>query len=146
VLLRFNNGASGVLIATQVAAGEENGLRIRVYGDKGGLEWRHGDPGSLKVKWPDRPMETWRAGSSYLSSIARHHTRTPPGHPEGYIEAFANHYRNFALCLKASMMNEEVKEEWKDYPGIDEGVRGMMFTRLCRESSGQKTWIDFDKD
>ncbi len=143
VLLHFDNGASGVLIATQVAAGEENDLRIRVYGEKGGLEWTHRDPNSLLVKWPDRPMETWRTGNDYLSSFARHNSRTPAGHPEGYIEAFANHYRNFALCIKAKMMKEAVRPEWMDFPGIGEGIRGMKFIEKCIESDQLKKWIDF---
>src|SRR5690606_14483960 len=106
---------------------EENNIRIRIYGEKGGLEWQQEDANSLRLKWPDRPAEILRAGTTYLSSYAQHNTRTPAGHPEGYLEAFANLYRNFSLCLKARLSNETPKPEWLDYPGIDAGVRGMYF-------------------
>jgi len=144
VILKFDNGASGVLMASQIMAGEENNLTIQVYGDKGGLEWKHGDPNSLLLKWTDQPMQTLRAGSGYLSEIAKHNTRTPAGHPEGYIEAFANHYRNFALCVKASFEGKKPKEEWLDFPGIEDGVRGMAFIDNVIESgNSQKKWTEF---
>lgn len=144
VLLKYNNGASGVLIATQVAAGEENNIKIRVYGEKGGLEWKQEDPNTLLVKWLDKPVEVWRAGSGYLSAVASHNCRTPAGHPEGYLEAFANHYRNFAFCVQAQIAGEKPKEEWLDFPGLEEGVRGMGFIEHVI-SSGKATekWIDF---
>ncbi|MBD0332564.1 MAG: Gfo/Idh/MocA family oxidoreductase [Chitinophagaceae bacterium] len=144
VLLKFNNGATGVLIASQILTGEENTLTIKVYGEKGGLEWKHTDPNSLLLKWPDVPMQILRAGTGYLSSYAQHNTRTPSGHPEGFIEAFANHYRNFALCVKAQMNGEQPKEEWLDFPSVDEGVRGMAFIDNVI-ASGQSTekWSEF---
>jgi len=144
VFLKFNNGASGVLMASQIMAGEENNLTIQVYGEKGGLEWKHGDPNSLLLKWPDEPMQTLRAGSGYLSEIAKHNTRTPAGHPEGFIEAFANHYRNFALCVKASIEGKKPKAEWLDFPGIEDGVRGMAFIENVIESGkSEKKWSEF---
>jgi predicted dehydrogenase len=143
VLLRFNNNASGVLIATQVAAGEENNIRLRVYGENGGLDWSHREPNTLYIKWPDKPTEIWKAGESYLGSFARHNTRTPGGHPEGYIEAFANHYRNFALTIKAQLKGEQPKEEWLDFPGIDDGLRGMLFIEKVLESGkSEKKWVE----
>lgn len=144
-LLKFNNGASGVLFATQIAAGEENNVKIRVYGEKGGLEWQQEDQNSLKLKWLDRPAEIYRtAGGNYLSSYAQHNSRTPGGHPEGYLEAFANLYRNFALCVKAQLNGEEPQPEWQDYPGVEDGVRGMAFIEnvIASGKSDQK-WIDF---
>ncbi|HVF97654.1 MAG TPA: Gfo/Idh/MocA family oxidoreductase, partial [Flavisolibacter sp.] len=99
VLLKFENGAAGVLVATQVAAGEENALKIKVYGEIGGVEWHQMEPNTLLVKWLDQPMQVLRAGSNYtsvLSSFATQNCRTPGGHPEGYLEAFGNIYRNFA--------------------------------------------------
>jgi predicted dehydrogenase len=87
--LRFDNGAAGVLMASQVAAGEENALKIRIYGEHGGLEWAQMEPNTLLVKWLDKPMEVYRAGQPYLSNFAKHNTRTPGGHPEGYLEALA---------------------------------------------------------
>jgi predicted dehydrogenase len=144
VILKFNNGASGVLMASQIMTGEENNLTIQVYGEKGGLEWKHGDPNSLLLKWPDQPMQTFRAGSGYLGQAAKHNTRTPAGHPEGYIEAFANHYRNFALCVKASIEDKKPKKEWLDFPGIEDGVRGMAFIENVIESAkSQMKWREF---
>lgn len=127
MLLKFESGASGTLMATQVAAGEENNIKIRVFGEKGGIEWKQEDPNTLLVKWLDKPVEVYRAGAGYLSDLAKHNCRTPAGHPEGYLEAFANHYRNFALAVRASMNGEEPTANWLDFPGIEEGVRGMAF-------------------
>lgn len=144
VLLKFENGASGVLIASQILAGEENDLNIKVYGDKGGLEWKHNDPNSLLLKFPGKPYETWRAGNDYLSPLAKHNTRTKAGHPEGYIEAFANHYRNFALCVKAELSGKQPEQEWLDFPGIEEGVRGMAFIENVIEAGRTDTkWKTF---
>ncbi|HRG81521.1 MAG TPA: Gfo/Idh/MocA family oxidoreductase [Chitinophagaceae bacterium] len=141
-LLNFSNGASGVLFATQVAAGEENNVKIRVYGEKGGIEWKQEDCNTLLVKWLDKPAEIWRAGTGYLSSFAQHNSRTPAGHPEGYLEAFANHYRNFALAVMAGMKKEEPKAEWLDFPGIRDGVRGMLFIEKVIESGrSEEKWV-----
>ncbi len=144
VLLKFNNGATGVLMATQVAAGEENNIRVRVYGEKGGLEWQQEDCNSLKVKWLDKPAQVYRTGTGYLSKIATHNSRTPAGHPEGYLEAFANHYRNFALCLRARINGELPQEEWLDFPGVEDGVRGMAFIEnVVAASKSEMKWWDF---
>lgn len=144
VLLKFENGASGVLMASQVMAGEENNLTIKVYGEKAGLEWKHSDPNTLLVKYLDKPAEIWRAGTGYLSPVAKHNTRTPAGHPEGYIEAFANHYRNFSLCVKALLSNEHPKEEWLDFPGVEDGVRGMAFIEnVIASGKSDKKWTEF---
>lgn len=147
ILLHFDNGASGVLIASQVAVGEENALKIRVYGDKGGLEWRQEEPNTLILKWMDQPTQIFRTGVGYadpLSSFASHNTRTPGGHPEGYLEAFANLYRNFALTLQAELKGEKPPAESLDFPSVDEGVRGMAFIDTVI-SSGQSTqkWTPF---
>ncbi|MFD2244636.1 Gfo/Idh/MocA family protein [Pontibacter ruber] len=144
VLLKFNNGASGVLIATQVAAGEENNVKIRVYGEHGGVEWQQQDANTLQVKWLDRPTEIWRTGGGYVSTYAQHNTRTPAGHPEGYLEAFANLYRNFALCIKAELEGKQPEPEWQDYPGIEEGVRGMAFIEnVVASGKSDKKWLNF---
>ena len=141
-LLNFSNGASGVLFATQVAAGEENNVKIRVYGEKGGVEWKQEDCNTLLVKWLDKPTEIWRAGTGYLSSFAQHNSRTPAGHPEGYLEAFANHYRNFALAVMTSMKGEAPQPEWLDFPGIRDGVRGMLFIEKVIESGrSEEKWV-----
>jgi predicted dehydrogenase len=143
VLLKFDNGASGVLLASQIMAGEENDLTIKVYGEKGGLEWKHSDPNTLLLKWPDEPAQVLRAGTGYLGTFAKHNTRTPSGHPEGFLEAFANHYRNFALCLRARREGLQPEPEWMDYPGVDEGVRGMAFieTVIASGQSSEK-WME----
>jgi predicted dehydrogenase len=141
--LKFNNGATGILFATQIAAGEENNIKIRVYGEKGGVQWQQEDCNSLIVKWLDKPVEVWRAGTGYLSSYAKHNTRILAGHPEGYLEAFANHYRNFALCVQAQMNNEQPKPEWLDFPGIEEGVRGMAFIEtVIASGKAKEKWVD----
>jgi predicted dehydrogenase len=145
VFLKFNNGATGVLMATQVAAGEENNIKIRIYGEKGGIEWKQDDANTLLVKWLDKPAEIHRTGTGYVSSFVSHNTRTPAGHPEGYLEAFANLYRNFALTLKAKMNGENPKEEWLDFPGVDEGVRGMLFIeKVIQSGRSDKKWISLE--
>jgi predicted dehydrogenase len=126
-LLRFDNGAKGVLMATQIAAGEENAIRIRVYGEKGGIEWFQHEPNTLIAKWSGQPTQILRVGTSMNSTVAAHNTRTPGGHPEGYLEAFANIYRNFTLTLMAKMDGVEPTPEMLDFPGVEDGIRGMQF-------------------
>jgi predicted dehydrogenase len=128
VLLRFENGARGTLLASQVAIGEENNLSLRIYGDKGSISWRQMEPNSLTLLWPDKPAQVYRTGTAFAGTgvAAPMHTRIPAGHPEGFIEAFANLYRNFALHITALCEGRE-REPLADYPGIYEGVRGMRF-------------------
>lgn len=144
ILLKYANGASGVLMATQIAAGEENNIKIRVYGEKGGLEWQQNDANTLKVKLLDQPVQLYRTGSSYLGSSAAHNTRTPAGHPEGYLEAFANLYTNFALYLKASEKERIEDTAISDFPGIEEGIRGMAFIEnAIRSGKSEEKWTEF---
>ncbi|WP_375434876.1 Gfo/Idh/MocA family protein [uncultured Hymenobacter sp.] len=144
VLLKLSNGASAVLVASQIAAGEENNVRIRVYGELGGLEWQQADANTLQVKWLDKPTEIRRTGTGYVSSFAQHNTRTPAGHPEGYLEAFANLYRNFGLTLQAELTNQTASPEALDYPSIAEGVRGMAFIEnVIASGKSDKKWTDF---
>ena len=145
VLLKFNNGASGILFVTQVAPGEDNNIRIRVFGEKGGLDWSHKEANTLYIKWQDKPTEIWRAGESYLGAAAKHNLRTPAGHPEGYLEAFANHYRNFAFCVRAKINDENPKKEWLDFPGVEDGVRGMQFIEaVLNNTKGENKWTNFE--
>jgi predicted dehydrogenase len=148
VLLRFDNGATGVLFASQVAAGEENALTIRVYGEKGGLEWAQQEPNTLLVKWLDQPTQVYRAGANYtdrLSSYATHNCRTPGGHPEGYLEAFGNLYRNFALTLIARLDGTKPSKEALDFPTAAEGVRGMAFVdNVIRSNESLDKWTFFE--
>jgi predicted dehydrogenase len=147
VLLRFNNGATGVLMASQVAAGEENALKIRVYGEKGGIEWAQQEPNTLIVKWLDQPTQLLRAGGNFgdrLSSFAVKNCRTPAGHPEGYLEAFANIYKNFALTLTARLTSTEPSAEEMDFPTASDGVRGMAFIdHVVASSSSEQKWTAF---
>ncbi|MGY4536921.1 putative dehydrogenase [Mucilaginibacter sp. UYNi724] len=147
VLLRFEENATGTLIASQVAAGEENALKIRVYGEEGSLEWAQMEPNTLTVKWIDRPAETLRAGSNYadrLSTYATSNCRTPGGHPEGYLEAFGNLYRNFALALSAKIEGREPQPEWLDFPSIDDGIRGMAFiNNVVASNASNEKWTKY---
>ncbi len=144
-LLRFDNGARGVLMATQIAAGEENALKIRVYGTKGGLEWAQMEPNTLWMKWPDRPAEMVRTGQGYMGGFAKANTRTPGGHPEGYLEAFANIYRNFNFTVRASMEGKTPAPEHLDFPTTADGIRGMQFIDAVIKAgySDEEKWVEF---
>ncbi len=144
--LRFENGARGVLMATQIAAGEENAIKIRMYGEKGGLEWNQLEPNTLWMKWADRPTEMVRVGTDHMGSMAAHNTRTPGGHPEGYLEAFANIYRNFSLTVRSKMNGEAPTEEMLDFPGVEDGIRGMQFIDKVVEAgyNDDIKWISFE--
>jgi len=144
VLLKFNNGAAGVLMASQVAAGEENALKIRVYGEKGGIEWAQHEPNTLLVKWLDQPAQILRAGANYasLNSFAKNSCRTPGGHPEGYLEAFANIYRNFAQTLSAKIDGTTPSKEALDFPSVEDGIRGMAFIdNVVASSKSDTKWF-----
>ena len=141
-MLKLNNGATGTLIASQVAAGEGNGLQLRIYGEIGSLEWRQEDPNRLRVKWLDRPEEIRHAAGSYLTQDARAVTRLPGGHPEGYLEAFAVLYREFADALEAWQAGRKNPVP-PTLPGIVAGVRGMRFIDRAIESSHRQSWIEF---
>lgn len=144
VLLRFNNGANGTLMASQIAAGEENAIKIRVYGEKGGIEWHQMEPNTLIVKWFDQPAQIYRTGNGYVTDIAKFNTRTPSGHPEGYLEAFANIYKNFALTLAAKLEGNIPTPEMLDFPNAADGVRGMAFIEnVVASSKSDQKWFDF---
>ncbi len=143
VLLRFDNGARGVLFASQVAVGEENGLRLRVYGERGGLEWSQMEPNSLVVRWPDRPAELHRTGGAGVSAAATAATRLPAGHPEGFLEAFAVLYRNFAEALRAHLDGRRADATGADFPTLADGIRGMAFVETVVESARRGGWVDF---
>ena len=148
VLLKFDNGAAGVLMASQVAAGEENALKIRIYGEKGCLEWAQQEPNTLLAKWLDQPTQILRAGVGYkepLSEFARHNFRTPGGHPEGYLEAFGNIYRNFALTISAKLDGKQPTKEMLDFPKVDDGIRGMAFIdSVVKSGASKEKWTAFE--
>lgn len=135
-LIKTHKGATGVLIASQVCAGEENALKIRVYGDKGGLEWRQMEPNSVVYRPLGAPYQVFRAGQGQagLCEEASSRCRVPAGHPEGYLEAMANLYSSFAKAVRA---NQKGKAE--GVPGIDSGLRGMVFIDAMLASSGSDT-------
>ncbi len=135
VLLRFEGGAKGILHASQISVGEENALNIRIYGEDGGLEWHQMEPNTLLVKRRDQPTQVFRTGQGYLCPSALAHSRIPAGHPEGYLEAFANIYRNFAADLAALLSGSPPPDYAGDYPTIADGVRGMAFIEAVVESS-----------
>jgi predicted dehydrogenase len=141
-LLRMENGGQAVLVSSQIAAGEGNGVRLRVYGEKGSLDWRQEDPNRLRMKWLDGPEEIRHASAGYLTADARAVTRLPGGHPEGYLEAFAVLYREFADVLIAWQQNGSLRLP-ATLPGIEAGVRGMRFIDRAIESSSRKIWVEF---
>lgn len=137
VLMRFAGAARGTLKATQVAAGEENGLKLRIHGEKGGLEWSQMEPNSLLLRWLDRPAEIVRAGGPGLQPGVAPLFRTPAGHPEGYIEAFANLYRAFAATIRG--------EASAGLPGVADGLRTMAFVEAAVVSSAStEKWTAID--
>ena len=149
VLLRFNNGARGVLHVSQVSIGEENNLAIWVYGELGGLEWHQEHPNYLYVKEPDGPMQVWRRGNPYVaakSAAAGRATRLPSGHPEAFFEAFANNYCNFAETVRARITRIKPDPLALDFPDVNDGLRGVLFieTVLASHKSKQK-WTAFKK-
>ena len=136
-LLHFAGGARGVLKASQVAAGEENGLRLRIHGERGGLEWAQMEPNTLTLRWLDRPAEIVRTGGPGLSDGIAALTRTPAGHPEGYIEAFANLYRGFAGAVRG--------EGDRRFPGVADGLRTMRFIQaMIANARGDRKWTPID--
>ena len=132
ILLRLRGGAKGTLVCSQIACGEENRLAIRVYGSEGALEWRHDEPNTLIFKAAGKPWEMMRTGQSYMSAEARAAARLPPGHPEGYIEAFATIYRDFIEDVRRVGSGAAAVG---DYPGVCEGVRGLRFIEQAVASS-----------
>ncbi len=140
--VRLNNGAAGTLACSQVAAGELNELRLRIYGETGSLEWRQQDPNRLIVKRQPGPEEIHHAGTPYLGADARAAARTPAGHPEGYLEAFAVLYREYAAVLRAWKQDKSHPLP-PTLPGIEAGVRGMRFIERAIESNRRQGWVEF---
>ena len=144
VLLQFDNGARGILFASQISVGEENSLAIRVYGENAGVEWHQMSPNTLEVKFQDKPNQIYRTGVGELYPEAQAHTRIPAGHPEGYLEAFANIYRNFAKCIQARIQGEKVDPIYEDFPTVEDGLRGMQFIyKVIESGKSDQKWIEF---
>ena len=143
VLLRLDNGAKGVLFASQISVGEENALKLRVYGERGGLEWSQMEPNTLILRWIDAPAEIRRTGGPGMGEAADRSTRLPAGHPEGFLEAFANLYGNYARALRAHLAGRAPDPADLDFPTIAEGVRGMEFIDAVVASSRRNSaWVD----
>jgi predicted dehydrogenase len=139
ILLRLENGGKGTLVCSQIATGEENNLTLRVYGTKGGLEWRQQDPNTLIHKPAGEPWRILRTAHGYLTESARAAARIPAGHPEGYLEAFANIYRSFIHDIRRVHRGEP---PLGDYPTAADGLRGVQFVAKCVESSRRDAqWV-----
>ncbi|MBP8305486.1 MAG: Gfo/Idh/MocA family oxidoreductase [Phycisphaerae bacterium] len=148
-LVRFNNGARGILHASQVSVGEENNLAIRVYGETGGVQWHQEHPNHLYVKRLNGPVEVWRRGNPYVaqkSPAAARATRLPSGHPEAFFEAMANIYHNFADTVRAAIAHRRPDPLAKDFPSVDDGLRGMLFLEtLVSSAKNSRKWTAFKK-
>jgi len=142
-LLHYTGGLHGVLHASQVAAGQENGLAIRIAGELGSFEWHQMEPNTIIARWADRPAEIIRTGNGYMGSLAKWNTRVPGGHPEGYIEAFANIYRNFTKTILAKAAGETPRPEYLDFPNVYDGVRGLQFieTMVASGYNKESKWV-----
>ena len=145
VLLIFQHSKAQVWSLEKcVSYAMENNLSIKVYGEKGGLEWRQMEPNSLIVRWLDQPMQIYRTGIGNLYPESTAHTRIPGGHPEGYLEAFANIYRNFAHCVKARVEGVAPDPLLTDYPTVEDGVRGMRFIeKVIASGKSNQKWVKF---
>jgi predicted dehydrogenase len=143
MLIHYGGGARGVLYASQISAGEENNLSMRVYGTKASIEWHQEHPNELIVKYPDAPRRIYRRGNGYLSNVAKKFTRIPPGHPEAFIEAFANIYLEAARAIEAVKAGNPIPAD-VDYPKVEDGVVGMQFIATAVQSAKNGgTWTNF---
>lgn len=142
ILVRFKGGARGVYYASQVSAGEENGLTLRVYGERAGMIWRQERPNHLDLLHADAPRQRLTRGSSYLCAAARRAARLPPGHPEGFIEAFANIYRNAGRVIGAGIAGAEPDPLDHDFPNHTDGLRGMRFIKGVLASAARGAWVE----
>lgn len=144
VLLRYKGGAKGVLISSQIMAGEENNLVLRVYGEKASMEWHQEHPNELTLKYSDQPRQILRRGNSYISDAAKDYTRIPFGHPEAFLEAFANLYQSMGRAIRKTKSKNSLP--LRDFPGVDDGVQGMAFIKAVVDSSkSTKKWTKLPK-
>jgi len=149
VLLRFEGGVSGLLHSSQISVGEENGLAIWVYGEKKGIEWHQEHPNYLNIKSQEGPEEVWKRGNGYVaekSPAAARATRIPSGHPEAFLEAFANIYRNAGDAIRASILKQKPDPLALDFPTVDDGLRGMLFIEtVVKSSNSAEKWVSMPK-
>lgn len=142
MLIHYEDGVRGILFDSQIAVGEENNLRIRVYGSKGSLEWHQEDPNYLWYRAMGEPEVVYKRGNDYLSEAAQHNSRLPFGHPEAFIEAFANIYVNAGRTIAAKIAGEEPSSLDLDFPTVQDGARGVHFILTAVESGRQQGWVD----
>ena len=144
VMVNFDSGAKGLYWCSQIAVGHDNGLRVRIYGSKGSLEWLQEDPNYAKICDLDKPTATISRGRDDLYPHAQNYSRIPAGHPEGYFEAFANIYSTFCDALGKKLAGESLSAEEMDFPGIEDGIQGVKFIEKCVESSNKgAVWLEF---
>ncbi len=145
ILVRFKGGAKGIIHASQISVGDENNLNIRVYGTKAAIEWHQEHPNQLIVKYPDKPREIWGRGNGYVGARAAGVTRIPAGHPEGYLEAFGNIYREAFRAIAAEVEGRAIPKDL-DFPTIADGVEGMQFIETAvRSSQRGARWLKFPR-
>jgi predicted dehydrogenase len=142
ILVRYEGGARGLLYCSQVSVGEKNSLRLRVYGTKASLDWQQESPNQLAVRYADAPDETYERGGAYLAGAAQANARLPAGHPEGFIEAFANVYRAVAADIAARSDDGGSTSELLDYPTVRDGALGVHFIHKAIESAEREKWVD----
>jgi len=142
LLVHYKGGARGILYASQISVGEENDINIRVYGTKASLKWRQENPNYLSVKYPDGPEHVYKRGNDYLSEIAIHNSRIPFGHPEAFIEAFANIYVNVSRSIAAKIAGHDLGTFDSDFPTVQDGAIGVHFIHKAVESGKARAWIN----
>lgn len=144
IMVNYEGGAKGLYWSSQIAVGHDNGLRVRIYGTEGSLEWSQENPNYLKISYLDKPTEVISRGRDTLYPQAQRYSRVPPGHPEGYFEAFANIYSTFISALSKKISGEALSEDDLDFPGVQDGIQGVKYIERCVESSQKgAVWIDF---
>jgi predicted dehydrogenase len=142
MLVHYEGGARGVLYCSQVSVGEENNLRLRVYGTKGSLEWHQENPNYLSVRTNDGPEQIYKRGNDYLVDAAKAHSRLPSGHPEAFLEAFANIYVDAARAIGAAMDGRSAELSDSDFPTVQDGAVGVHFIHKAIESGEKRDWVD----
>jgi len=144
IMINYKGGAKGLYWSSQIAVGHDNGFRVRIYGEKASLEWAEEDPNHARASTIDKPTEILSRGRDKMYSRAQSLSRLPSGHPEGYFECFANLYSTFLTALGKKLGGEPLTVDDLDFPGLEDGVRGMRFIEKCVESSAKgAVWVEF---
>jgi predicted dehydrogenase len=141
LLVRYNGGAKGVLFCSQISLGEENRITLRVYGTKASLEWHQQEPNELIVRRADGPMQVYKPGHPFLAPAAQHATRLPSGHPEAFLEAFANVYANAMRTIGARLAGQKPDPLDLDFPTVEDGLAGVQFIQAALASGRKSDWV-----